>query len=260
MYGEVYIPVRLFIGGYVEPRTNSMLTGSLVLYYHQGGLRPYIPGEMPPQMRPQEALQAFRNALGPEPVEFTAVRLEMPARNFTDDLRFVPTQPPGMRFAHLLLGGKPLLVFVLVFAGLSYLSAGLAGLLVRRQWHRCALFGLFNLLTIFGFGIGVTLLRRREGKEFRGFRFLVAFTTTFVLLSSMLQLPLWLLIESVGPFSLFYWELFGLGYSPGSWAGFVPVGTFSLYWEHFGLLIVTSLVALGLFYVLAEVLFPLPRP
>jgi hypothetical protein len=108
-----------------------------------------------------------------------------------------------MRFAHfvLYLGRRDvetLLVAVLVVAGLSYLSAGLAGLLVSRQWHRYAPFGLLNLLTIAGFLLGVVHLALREGREFRAFRFIAAFTIVFVVLGLILQLTLLLLVGSSG--------------------------------------------------------------
>lgn len=197
-YGDAVIPVRLYVAGYVEPRTNPALAGSLSVSYYQGGLGTYSQ-----EGHELKAPEAFWNALGAGPVEYTTISYSGPARNFTDDLRFVPTHPFGMRFAGLVLylgnnGTDAVLVLILLVAGLSYISAGLAGLYVRREWHRFAPWGLLNVLTIVGFLLGVVHLALREGREFRAFRFIAAFTITFVVLGLMLQLAL-LLLTGIKP-------------------------------------------------------------
>ncbi len=81
--------------------------------------------------------------------------------------------------------------WTLCLAGLSYVSAGLASLVVYRSWRRRALLGLWNMLTLVGLGIAVFTRPAADNRErnLRGLFFL-AFAFLFLALSSLLEVVL----------------------------------------------------------------------
>lgn len=91
------------------------------------------------------------------------------------------------------------LVAVMI-AGTSYLSGGLAGLIVVKSWKGYASLGLWNIFTILGLDIRVHLLKDERGKRLSGLmddRWYGKlsgrnkFATTFMLIYCLVTLVLW---------------------------------------------------------------------
>ncbi len=92
-----------------------------------------------------------------EMVRYTRITSSSKAMYFAEDLVFVSAPQEGWAAASLLSGflnshqWVRLLVNILFVSLVSYLVAGLSGLLVFRRWRGYACLGLFNMLTILVF-------------------------------------------------------------------------------------------------------------
>jgi len=202
-YGDEVVSVRLFLVGYMRPDTPAALAGSVeTAFYDQRGAL-------------ENAPKAFSEGLPPGPFPYTAVSIRSSARSFTDDLWFSPAkEPAAYRFAHAFesLGGWLLLLLVmLIFAILSYLAAGLAGLWRGGQWRAHASLGFWNLLTLGGMWIAI----RRAGKRGENLPkkgFLGAFTWIFVYLTVLLQFVLSVILrgEDLAALPLLIWITVGI--------------------------------------------------
>jgi hypothetical protein len=183
-YGDVIVPLQLFVVGYVEPHW----------------WRWWASG--PPETGPEQFLQALPKGRFP----YTRLDMQRPARHFTDDLWFDPVPEPDTTYARIvaaLLHRWPaVLTYVVLIAGMSYAAGGLAGLLLFGEWRPYARVGVWNLLTLIAVdrvlrhakdSHGLPLARRR-GKEFLPGDFVFIFSITFVGLTiafcQLLKLPL----------------------------------------------------------------------
>lgn len=139
-YGDVPMRVRLYITGFVRPQTAAAFEQLLDTGH-------FVASELSDKL-PVE----FREGLPRERILYTRVEAYTYARDFVDDLRFVPTRLPGLTYAELIERATTLpwvsVSWLLVMAALSYVSAGIAGLVVWRAWHRPALLGLTNCATL----------------------------------------------------------------------------------------------------------------
>lgn len=180
-YGETEIRVRLYVVGYVKPRPSDVFENEnpRVHFYERDGL-------------PQNTPAAFGADLASGPFEYTAISLQAPARTFTSDLGFSPTAPLGIGIAHGIewFGNALWLFLPLIVAPLSYLSAGIAGLLAGRHWRNSARLGFWNLLTFIGFWVAVSRVHRQEDEAFRKSRLLFAFAIIFPFLTVALEIVL----------------------------------------------------------------------
>ncbi len=187
-YGDVHIPVHLWIVGYVKPETDERLAALLqVRYYEQASFR-------------ERAPERFMEGLPEGPIQYTRVTIRgTPARAFTDDLWFSPARPPGLRYARCIEAlSHPVpavLTCLLLLAGLSYVSGGLSGLVLYRRWHRYAKLGLWNLLTLAGFYFSLRHARDDNGEPLKSpGDLVVVFTVVFMILTAavaaLLRAPL----------------------------------------------------------------------
>ena len=187
-YGNVEVPLQLYVTGFVEPETAAPLIDDMRIgYYHQEG-------------KSARDVSELLNADDFDELRYTAIRLDAEANVFTDDLWFVPTDLATMSLAEgiLAISKSPARIapFVLVWAMLSYVSAGLVGLALWRRWKEPARLGFWNMLTIGGMIIGLKRqsLTDRFGtvddldeRKLRS-HFVVMFSLIFVILSVVLQL------------------------------------------------------------------------
>ena len=169
----------------------------------------YCEQSEPPKSPPQ-----FIEGMPAGQFAYTGIRLNSPAKEFTEDLYFSPVEktPPGIAYARLINSALTLVLLLIdvgVIAVLSYISAVLAGLILFRHWKSYAVLGLANLATILGVRIAIrrssTPKRfvvpsedeprgsewrvQGEKTEVRGKpkRFLLLFTIFFVLCTIVLQ-------------------------------------------------------------------------
>jgi hypothetical protein len=119
-----------------------------------------------------------------------------------DEFAFIPGRLPGMEYADNIRAMSPAQYLPLGIVGLalvSYISAGLGGLIIYRKWNSLAQVGLFNLLSIVAVGIALNYGKGAAGQLYRsdkkkGRLFLVCFSILVVALSfgafALLKLPL----------------------------------------------------------------------
>jgi len=185
---------RLQIMGYVKPETDATLSKKLSVSHYK------LRGSL------KNAPAAFAEGLDKYNKRYTAVTVRTQAKNFTDDLWFVQTNPTGIKRAEwIAVSEGPFLIFVIfiLIAGLSYLSAGLAALIVFHKWRGFAVLGLWNFLTLLGFYYGVRdhFNARAKKKDVppaiytsQRSRFLKIFTLVFVGITIVLQILFHLLL------------------------------------------------------------------
>jgi len=193
-YGNQEIPIHLVVINYVKPQTSPDLAEKLkVRYYEQLGF-------------PQKIPKKFLEALPSEAISYTTINFRGSAQELTDDLWFSPTQPKGIKYAEVILTitrNKFVLVFsVLAFiACVSYISAGLSGLILFGKWKGYAELGFYNLYTLIGLYFTTRRVKGAVGERLRNPKekparrtFLAVFSFLFLLstlaLTTLFSLPL----------------------------------------------------------------------
>jgi len=183
-YGDTHMQINLFLVGYFDVAKKDSLRHDVGVGYlwHEGYLRGAPPG--------------FPQASQGEHIPYTRVSVWTQAENLTDDLWFARVKLPWMAYcvaieSMLSYEGGPwswLWPWVICMAGLSYVSAGLASVVVYRSWKRRALVGLWNMLTIVGLAIAL-FTRPAADNRARDLRalFFLAFALVFLALSSLLE-------------------------------------------------------------------------
>ncbi|GAH86525.1 unnamed protein product, partial [marine sediment metagenome] len=191
-YGDAYVPVTLIVTDYVMPQTDGGRPHwayashySLVDHPEQGPLR-------------------FIAALPEGRFPYTVVRTSGDAKDYTEDLWFDPVPAPDTTYADAIASlsnpyvGVP--AGILFIAALSYVSAGLTGLLMFGQWKGYAAVGLWNVLTLPALGIAVGAARGRCGENMRRgwgrgwwrLDFWFVFTIVFMVVTITAHILLWL--------------------------------------------------------------------
>jgi hypothetical protein len=106
------------------------------------------------------------------------------------EIRFAPEKGIRLRMAEgaSAMTRGPLGAGVLLggIAALSYLSGGLAGLIVFRRWRAYATLGLWNFLTIVAVWIRVGTGGRSNGSEKLANRFALCFSAIYLVLCHLL--------------------------------------------------------------------------
>ncbi|MDO8335288.1 MAG: hypothetical protein Q7T74_00705 [Candidatus Saccharibacteria bacterium] len=145
---------------------------------------------------------AFRSSLPQKDIPFTTFSVIGEGNRMQNDLTFVPGRVEGMAYADTVSKMSYLGLISLGFIALaivSYLSAGVSGMLTYRKWRGFAEFGLLNILTIIAMGIvmnykksGISEIFRQD--KWKARMFLAFFSVIVVLLSFalfvMLKMPL----------------------------------------------------------------------
>jgi hypothetical protein len=185
-YGEQKIRLRLHIIGFVELETAPHIASELHAYHYQQ------------EELLVEDLGPFAEGLNSRDLPYTTIWGSVVAESLTDDLTFAPVEPPKMKYAEAVrtvLGIRPVfLVFIALLIGFSYLSGGLAGLLVVRRWATPAWLGCWNVLTLAGLSIALrynNLTGEPGGTDPRlRRRYLLAFFAAYVIISVVLHAAL----------------------------------------------------------------------
>ena len=149
---------------------------------------------------------AFKRGLPSEHIPYTLVRFPGSRPGSSLDLRFTPGRPASIAYAEsveslALNVGSAVLTGAAAVACLSYVSAGLSGLLLFGLWRGYARLGLCNTLTIVGVAIAVHRERVRRDRYQQLPRFATSasatgfcalFSAIYVALSAAVQLLLML--------------------------------------------------------------------
>lgn len=174
-YGNTQLPVTLYIIGHVEAHANRQMLDQADIYHYR-------------QDRPDWATQSLFGLSRDSSFNYTVVRLDAPASAFTSDFAFTPTRIKGHKLAELIvdLRWRLVLIGLAVFAVLSYLSAGVAGIVSGQRWCRAAPIGLLNFLSVLGVVIGAAFVLKHP----RLGRFIAVFTALFVGATILIQILL----------------------------------------------------------------------
>jgi hypothetical protein len=185
-YGGERIPIYLTVIDYVKLDTTVDFAEKFSTeYYKQETLPEGTPTELAKDLRQSE-------------IAYTSIRFEDRAEELTEDLWFAPAEPKGMKYAENLLSLFKnmyvsfifMICFILV---VSYISAGLAGLVLFRKWSGYARLGLWNVLTLFGLYLATCYVKGPAGERLRDSErnpsrpvFMVVFSFFFVVFTFLL--------------------------------------------------------------------------
>ncbi len=184
-YEEEEVPINLMVQGYASPvNLEAFKEGWTTHYYWQ-------------RNRPDDIPEILQKYFESETFRYTRFSFDREALNLTEDLWLNIVDPPfGMQYAETVVsfvslwkGIVGIVLIILFFLSISYISAGLTGLLFFRRWNPYALLGLGNVLTIFGVyllireGKGV-LKTDLQGAQFSArLKYVFAFSLIFLFLS-----------------------------------------------------------------------------
>jgi hypothetical protein len=149
-----------------------------------------------------ELLDLFGISPADHQIPYTIFTMASDATAVPDELVFVQGRASGYAYPDAILKMPyfeliPLAIVVLVI--ISYLSAGVSGLIAYRKWNGFAGFGLFNLLSILAVGIAMNYMKGGTAEVFRQNKpkarlFLACFSILVVLFSfavfAVLKMPL----------------------------------------------------------------------
>jgi hypothetical protein len=178
-YGDEYIPVTIYVLGYVQPKADTTLLDHTSTYHYR-------------DEHSHDALETFSGIEPGSTVEYTVVQTFGDASTYTSDFTFEPVVVRGLGVARAItgLGDMLYVVAVALFLLLSLVSGVLAGAISGIGARRGALLGLLNVASVFGVIIGAA----RMIKERRMARFVIACSLIFVALTIVVQTALLLSI------------------------------------------------------------------
>ena len=190
-YGDDHIPVNLFVVDTVRPEAGAALAGKMrVGHFRQRAALKGAPRE-------------FSESLPEGAFLYTSVRITTEARDLTEDLWFEPVVPLRLRYAEAVESmahpafGVPL--GIALVAVLSYVAAGVSGVLLYGQWKGYARLGLWNLLTLVGLVLAIRHVPGERGEKLRSVvtrrgrpttKFWHLFTVLYLVLAVALHLAL----------------------------------------------------------------------
>lgn len=189
-YGQVHIPVTLFVMGYVKPATKSGGPGWVYASHY------WLEG------RPENAPGRFVAGLPVGRSAYTVITARGLANEYNEDLWFDLFPTPDTTYADIVGSLSDLYVAVpvgvLFVAILSYVAGGLTGLLMFGTWRRCAVLGLWNVLSLVVLLILISeakgefgrSLRQGCGKGFWRVEFWFLFTGIFMAMAIVAQVLL----------------------------------------------------------------------
>ncbi len=186
-YGDSDMRVSLYIVGHVTPDLSdvrssiqstqggrsSNKTSSIDYYWAARGRL------MKGMNFSETAPRRFGEGLADAP-DYTRILLDCPAKCFVKDLFFANNPPFKVKLAGL-IAGEPrffTLGFVLAVV-LCYVSGGLTGLIIFRNWTRYSFIGLWSLLTLIVLAIAFRFAEKRRGAKPKTLKFCFLFTLIF---------------------------------------------------------------------------------
>ncbi len=201
-YGDKPVQVTLFLMGFVSVDLSKIKQAREFLsagrkerfrieerfFVGSGEVRDIKKGWLP---WTETAPKAFVDGITEKRLQYTRIRMRVPASSFEGDLTFTPTPPASViRYrwlsedvnwmSRLKRWNLCWYCLVAVLAGLfSYASGWAAGLIVFRNGRKYATLGLWTFLTTIALWIAVRRVRRRMGEPLKAIRFTVLFTFVY---------------------------------------------------------------------------------
>lgn len=185
-YGEAVVPITLYVVGHVKLEVARAVRARFGLRYYEQAAHLY------------EGPERFRRALPTDRLPYTLVMANAPAAHLSDDLWFKSTWVFGFAYARLLNGvlrsHLKTWAALAVTACLSYLAAGVCGLLLFRKWRAYAAMGLANVFTAVGVLIAMILFAPQRITGLEGLRSVLprklGFCILFIIVYPLLPLLL----------------------------------------------------------------------
>jgi len=186
-YGAELIPIHLRVIGYVAPEGNSAFTERFrIRHYRQETLPKGTPSQLVDDMSATDLC-------------YTLIEYRNLAETLTEDLWFTPVEPKGMKYAETFVSMMEsryiYFIFTICFIlAVSYISAGLTGLVLFRKWSGYAQLGLWNVLTLYSFYIATRDVKgavgdrlSNPGKKLGRKAFIIMFSIFYVVLTIILR-------------------------------------------------------------------------
>jgi len=189
IYGDKIIPFVIYISNYVKPKIYQEISlDSRITYLHHFLLSmKQTKIEIYPKSRSlREDLVIYNSP----PVK-------------TEIAHFVNNSPPFRNRIHLWVWTRFIFLAIFIFFPVSICASYLSSLLVFRKTHvkrwKFAFIGFFNFFTLVGFIIAVLILKTKQfinkkgveiytGKDIRKIWYIMIFSITFLLITTMIHL------------------------------------------------------------------------
>jgi len=172
VYGDMNIPVKLFVLGHVTPVFYPKIKANSWIFYCTE--KDFTP--------PAELTTFFNTKSAIDTLEYTFIRLNSPSSSFTEDLWIHSSQPVPLRLAKSFIDYYWIYSLVL-FLPLSVIASLLAGIAAFRtnppSKKRLLFHGLWNGLTFYVFLVATILMRIKAGKGEK-VRFITIFNLIFL--------------------------------------------------------------------------------
>jgi hypothetical protein len=156
-YGDESLSIELTVLDYVQIDVYypHIYTG----YYRQSKAVKDVPSKM-------------AQDLSSKNIRYTRIRFHDRARNLSDDLWFIPAAPNNVKNADLIVSviGNPFgfcIAYICIVSFLSWITAGLTGLVLFQKWKGYARLGLWNILTLVGLCIASYKVKGMVGERFK---------------------------------------------------------------------------------------------
>jgi hypothetical protein len=155
-YGEEHIRIDLAVLDYV--RLEKAPPYFLTEYYHQNKAVENVPSKM---------TQDFSS----KGIRYTRVIFDGEAGELNDDLWFIPGAPNNVKNADLIVSiiGNPFgfcIAYICIVSFLSWMTAGLTGLVLFQKWKGYSRLGLWNIFTLIGLCAASYKLKGIVGERF----------------------------------------------------------------------------------------------
>jgi hypothetical protein len=180
VYGSKEVPALIYVMDHITPNLyGAIKTDTEVTYFIDNIYSPS--DELSDFFYGQQKIQNLR---------YTKIKISAPSKYLSEDLWIENKSPNKIKMAVSIIE-NPISLGIIIFLLISILASLISGLLVFRKyepsWIKFGLFGLFNSLTIIGFGIASHLLKidkkftKKGGKAGKRVEFKKVFKRSFII-------------------------------------------------------------------------------
>jgi len=163
VYGSKEIPALIYVMDHVTPKVYPAIkTDTEVTYFTDNN---YSPSD--------ELSDFFYSQRNIQNLKYTKIKISVPSKYLSEDLWIENKSPTKIKMTTLIIE-NPVSLGILFFLLISILASLISGSVVFRKyepsWLKFGIFGIFNSLTIIGFGLASHLLKidrrftKRRGK------------------------------------------------------------------------------------------------
>lgn len=156
VYGSKTIPIRVYVLGHMTPNLyDEIYSYSRADYFIQTSMSTW-------------GLTNFFGNMDTSYVKYTKVELNAPSKYFVDDLWFKEVAPPKVGYAMSIyntFSKHKLISTIVMILILSFITGGITGLILFKDFKKYAILGLTNLFTIIGLTIAMAFTKTKRVDE-----------------------------------------------------------------------------------------------